>query len=136
MDCSSKCSTAITAKPRTMVSTVWRWIRMRGDGIASVDPTTHWIDRISISPTLAGEMTAALARGWHTDVLCARSNQVIGGVLLDRVADPADGSADGEQHEWCPGRQPQHACDGSESKVHIWLLTNQRGCGGLELDDE
>ena len=43
--CSSRCSTAITAKLRTMASIVSRWTRMPGAGFASADPTTRSTDR-------------------------------------------------------------------------------------------
>ena len=46
--CSSRCSTAITARPRTMACIVWPWTRTPGAGIASADRTTRLGDRISI----------------------------------------------------------------------------------------
>ena len=37
--------------------------------------------------------------GHHTDVLGTRANELVGGVLLDRVANPADGPPDGKDDE-------------------------------------
>src|SRR5689334_8639379 len=69
----------------------------------------------------------------YADVLRAWADDLIHGVLLDRVADPADRSADGEQREARPGRQTKDARYRTEREIHVWALARQRGRGAREF---
>jgi hypothetical protein len=60
------------------------------------------------------------------DVLRPRTNELPGGVLFDRVADPADGPADGKQRQRRSGWEAQHARQGGEGEVDRRLFA--QGC--------
>ena len=70
------------------------------------------------------------------DVPGARPNELTGRVLLDRVADPADGAADREERQRRTGRQAQHARRPPPARSRGSAARQRRGCRRRDLADE
>src|SRR6185437_5534437 len=89
-----------------------------------------------------GERRAALGRRLclaarrFADVPGARPDDPIERILLDRMAQPADGPADREQREPRRCRQAEHAGDGREGKVYVRRVAGERPAGARVVANE